>query len=532
MPTYSDCKLRAGPEAVQRILACADVRQARRIDVSVPEFHPMPQLQTKRSVASVGDKYEQEADQVAGQVVAMPAPIQAVSRVAMPEVQRKTGPPLPEVEEVAKKWKGLRTSKTQKMNKAITKYNDIPDESTNYKAQIVLLQTIVKVGWAWLAEHSLLGKGGQSEAYGKLEAHSEQEVERYENVEDVVDAARDELEWVQTQNVTSIRSGEASLASPETNVDKAMTAVGVGLAGKGLKTAKEQGGALDEATKAAGGNLSAGAAKFFKDAESARKQAQEGFGQGDGFLDVLMNSAKGFGAFLQGTPLFQGLGFVKSILGLYTTISDYLSFKKADKALQAKAALSEDDDEYDDFDDSVQVGNGYQQLPDRPKSAMSDAVKHGLSKVWRRVWSAVYDGVSATLDLINFFISALGPFGTMFAAVVTLGKGVLTGILKIGRTLKGAYKRSKGTRGVHRQESAETTVREAMNGDETALQLLVDLSVVGMLDRVKTLGGVKNPTTTAEMSAFLTKLAGNEFGAKFTMDDYVHSLGEKWKSFT
>lgn len=82
----------AGAQAVQRVINSPQVRQTRQTPVAVPLFRPMLQVQAQLSIGPVGDKYEQEAERIARQVVgSSSAPLAGATPVQRYVIHRVQG---------------------------------------------------------------------------------------------------------------------------------------------------------------------------------------------------------------------------------------------------------------------------------------------------------------------------------------------------------------------------------------------------------------------------------------------------------
>jgi hypothetical protein len=114
---------------------------------------------------------------------------------------------------------------------------------------------------------------------------------------------------------------------------------------------------------------------------------------------------------------------------------------------------------------------------------LQEALTYGYEKVIRRLYSKLYSIVMGTISILNRIVTLLSGFTIApINAAIELGQAVLNVITTAYRKFKGMYKLLKGKRGAHRKQSAETILKAALNKDEVALQLMVDLEIKNIKD--------------------------------------------------
>jgi Domain of unknown function (DUF4157) len=177
------------------------------------------------------------------------------------------------------------------------------------------------------------------------------------------------------------------------------------------------------------------------------------------WLDKLIGGAKQFLGFLDSVGILPVIKMIMACTTFFGALGDYRSLDKAAESLKNQP---------------------------KPDLNLAEAVSHGLGKVYRRVWSAGYDFVKSIIDTV-MSIATLVSGGTAAPAkaIASIAGGVLDGIALVYRKVKGLWKTLTGKRGKHRQQSAERIVNSALDGDAVALQLLIDLSPIGLMERLK-----------------------------------------------
>jgi len=151
--------------------------------------------------------------------------------------------------------------------------------------------------------------------------------------------------------------------------------------------------------------------------------------------------------------------------------------------------------------------------------------EYGYAKVRRRFWGTIYKLVSAIVKTVFHFITLLsGGTAAMVSEAGAMAQNIIDGLRVLYHKAKGFWKWIVGKRGVAREKNANQIVDAAVNRDQTALQLLVDLDSLGFAGRqMRALkhgyGDPPKPSNTKEMTQLLETFENSpeKFG---TVDDF------------
>ncbi|VXD24522.1 eCIS core domain-containing protein [Planktothrix paucivesiculata] len=356
--------------------------------------------------------------------------------------------------------KTIGQTRTEQIQKGITTYNKIPAEDTQYSQQEEDLKNLNQLVKGWLADN---------QQFNRAKPKNETDKNNKKRYNDL-DRARDELnkEWdrVQTQRR---ESGQ-------------------------LKGGKSQQDTKGELKKYFGEQAKEQAKEKFGD--DAKKKAEAVGKETEGFLKDLQKTVPGKekASSLATDGLTSAIGhipFLGSIGNLLKSIDSVRDNYAAMEALNtAKSnAVSEE---------------------------LQEATKHGYGKVRRRFLGSVGNVVGAIIDIIGDLLLVTGV-GALGSVIISLGRGVITLVHEAFTKVKGLYKLLKGTKGVHREESAKRIIEKARLGEQPALELLVKLNPMGYTDK---------PLTTETMS---TKLKGDQITHE-QLNQFIEKLAGQLKS--
>jgi len=199
---------------------------------------------------------------------------------------------------------------------------------------------------------------------------------------------------------------------------------------------------------------------YFKNIfEGAKQVAQQPV---KGFVETTIKAGESILTFLSKWGIFDIIGLGLSIRSFIKAFYDLTALKYARYGVGARGKKNE-----------VKEGD----------ETLRKALSHGYSKVVRRLYSSLHDIVMGVISIGNRIVALLSGFTVApINAAIELGQGVLKVITTAYRKFKGMYKLLKGKRGAHRKQSAETILKAALNKDEVALQLMVDLEIKNIKD--------------------------------------------------
>ncbi|MBE9008709.1 hypothetical protein IQ250_00575 [Pseudanabaenaceae cyanobacterium LEGE 13415] len=173
-----------------------------------------------------------------------------------------------------------------------------------------------------------------------------------------------------------------------------------------------------------------------------------------------------------------------------------------------------------------------------------ETVSYGERKVERRFWNSLHNFITSIVKISARLITiCTGLTTAMVTELVHLGTRTQESIKTILLRAKGVMKEVQGKRGENRKKSAKTIVEKALEGDESALKLLVDLDLLGGLTgKAAVAAGRKNramplssnenliPKNPKEMLRLLNNMEKQpkEWGS---LDEFKQIVAEKLKSF-
>ena len=316
-------------------------------------------------------------------------------------------------------------------------YNKIKFGATNYGDQLKLLDEIETLSTTWMSKH---------EAQGDIEEN------KYTSDVDRIWYEAD----VEREKVKQEQRGESTSERGSDSFDVIGEGMNTGLTALGANSTYEAGGNVVRMAKA---DSLIGEAKKIVDETNLAHGKELAKAAAGTWIDKLIGGAKSFLKFLDTCGILPIIKLISSCAKFWSALSDYKSLSKAAESL----------------------GN-----TEGSDLKLIEAVKHGVSKVFRRVWSAGYDCIRALIDTIMSLATIIsGGMAAPAKAIASTAGAVLDGIALLYRKGKGIWKAITGKRGKHRQQSAETIVNTALDGDAVALQLLVDLSPIGLMERLK-----------------------------------------------
>jgi Domain of unknown function (DUF4157) len=357
-------------------------------------------------------------------------------------IQRKQANLEPLKDEFVSKSSFLKLSnKTEKIQKKVKQYNEIPIDNTNYENQDKILSEIMEISRKWIYKHeNLKGENPQKvEQIYQLRTEASFEKKRIEQ-QQILTNNPDKGGTTKGSEFTETMLGSRNLAITA-NIGEAGGA-GYGLANAGATAVTEKGLSKQSFVLSAIEKVK-GLFESGKDAAKDPGKAVATEAASIGVGDVL-----------------KALGLPLGMFGL--AVRTFIIAKRDRAALlESKQALNQKlaSDNIDDIENQL--------LQD---------VLYGYAKVKRRFYNSIYGLVNSGIDLVSTVLGLLIPgIGTAAMAAVALGKTVLNGFKTAFFKAKGIYKYVEGTRGKNRKESAKRVVSSAKQGHQESLKLLIGL---------------------------------------------------------
>lgn len=414
------------------------------------------------------------------------------------------------------------SSESQKMNKLVAQYNAISTADFKYGLHINLLKEIRTTASNWITQYDKKNDtkvatklANESDLTSYLEPLEVNEKNRAKDIGLLIIHVNTEVGAVETQIQSNTQISAPAIKD-----------------GHGISKGKEFAGeAYDQV-----GEVGVGAKDTFDGIKAVVQSSKEGAQavldgmqeQGDSVLETVM---KVLGGGLQGlSDILSGTAkhIVEMVTGVITSIAKLVTAYKEKKALKESHDTTSNQE-------------------------LKDATLHALNKVRRRFGMACLEFGKSLMVTIGRIV---GLFGFPLATVVTetIAKVIDFGSLAV-RKVKGIYKQVKGTRGVAREKDATVIIRQAIQGDDNALTLLVRLNPMsfGLKEFLASLnpiavgfkkyiykhnisendlpGSDVNATNKIKMCNLLNKLnaTGNSDG--FSMKKFIDLTAEKFKSF-
>jgi hypothetical protein len=145
-------------------------------------------------------------------------------------------------------------------------------------------------------------------------------------------------------------------------------------------------------------------------------------------------------------------------------------------------------------------------VPTKADMQIQKSAKYAYQKTNRAFWGNIGRFFAALVKYIFRLITILtGGTSALATETAALVIDIAQAVESFGRRLKGLVKSIFGRRGKHRRENAAAVYKHALDGDEIALKLLVELKPFGTMDKIKDKlkPGFRLPTNETEMLAYI-----------------------------
>ncbi|MEA5561289.1 eCIS core domain-containing protein [Planktothrix agardhii] len=390
-------------------------------------------------------------------------------------IQRKTQQLTPLPDNVVTTGK-LLSNKTEKIQKKIIQYNQIPLNDKDYDKHEKILDEIHTETALWLKE-----KGDKDSRSGSMKELKHQ--------------IKDEKSKIKQQK-----------------------------SGRDMSINEAFGETINTVTFGAG-------AKGFIEDMSQNIQQGENLSAGE----VIANRSLNYAELIKASPVSSIGGSVVSFLVSAYNVYDSYSIRKALKT--AAMAKNKIDPDSVDWNNLEEVNKYFASQPFDYNAILNDdkvmqSAEYGYAKVTRRFYRSIYHTVNSFIKMIADILCVTG-IGTIPGVIIKTAQGVLKFAEVAMDKIKGFIKIITGRRGVGRKINAENIVEAAFTGNQKALQLLVDLDPIGLLFRVLGPTGkkqmIKKPTNTKQMMELLenTRSDPENYG---TEGQFISAVAEQLKS--
>ena len=402
-------------------------------------------------------------------------------------------------------------NRTEVIQNKIREYNAILKEDKDYKTQQKILNRIDHKTRKWLEQHKDDKRAPRlSQLLTEVvKEGTEVKIQKAKSSQGYVDKLK--------QNVVG---------------DKAVEGINAGATAYG-------------AVKASGALTPDNQMTFGQQTKSLVEGVNESVSQGSNLTSTekIANLSQNYADMIKASPVAALGGSVVSLLmSIYNLIDSYSILSALSSSVKNLGVLKEvENTEPEDKEDRLfkayeaieinRSGKATENNEELKKSA-----KYGYTKVKRRFFGAIYDVISNIVNIVGQILTVTGV-GALVGAIISTGTKVIDLVTLTIRKIKGLYKILTGKRGVKRQLSAETIVKDAVNGNGEALDLLVKLDPLGVAGRrivgilkVNSLKGIKKPETQDEMKQFLTEIKRGKLGS-ITLPDFITAVAEQLKSF-
>jgi hypothetical protein len=391
-------------------------------------------------------------------------------------IQRKTQQLTPLPDNVVTTGK-LISNKTEKIQKKIITYNQIPLNDKDYDKHDKILDEINTETDLWLREKG--DKDSRSKSMKELKQQIEDEKKKVEQQKSGRDMSINEAFGENINNATFAADAKGFIEDISQNIQQ-------------------------------GEHLSVG--------------------------EVIANRSLNYAELIKASPLSSIAGSVVSFLTSAYSIYDSYSIRKALKtAAMAKNKIDPDSVDWSNQEEADQYFAtqtfDYGAILSGDDQVMQSA-EYGYAKVSRRFYRSIYHTVNYFIKMISDILCVTG-IGIIPGAIIKTAQGVLKFAEVAMDKIKGFIKILTGRRGVGRKINAEHIVEAAFKGNQRALQLLVDLDPIGLLFRILgptgKKGMIKKPKNIEEMMQLLEKTRSDpkNYG---TTGQFVSAVAEQLKS--
>lgn len=408
----------------------------------------------------------------------------------------------------------IGSTKTEKLDKEINNYNEIPVTDRNYSNQKRILVEITTLGQAWIKTHS-----------------NSKEQDKIQEITNVTLQADRELNTVMAQE----QAQQYTQGMPQTNrtLPVSEEVVGGGLAASSGGTT---GPTLAEKVQ---GFLTASKQSAENELKDATQKDYGIEGKIGSLIQVLEKIPLGSIASLLWNlkEAYKAWGAYKGLETASAQETDAIHYRKmAVEHWEYKGYVWKDVSQ-------SKADEEIKKAQTQGNDELKDAYEHGTGKVKRRFWTKIQTVAAKIIDIIAYVLTATGV-AALAGAILKLATQVVEIAELVYRKIKGIYKAVTGQRGVHRKQSAEKIVYAALQGDPRALKTLVAIQPLDGVDEAllgkntrqagtivrAALPGRNIFNTEEKMKQFLKAMKENSAEAGMNINQFIAATAEKLKS--